>query len=598
MRTTGARTWFQSLALTLVIAPVGAQQDTTKKPATGIVTGRVVDALGKPVPAAEVWVTEWRDGTRRLGKTWTDGEGMFVLSRLPLSDKLLRVQSTAPDHIVADDGVRVSRLQPRDTAYLQLWDAARLRGRVIDEAGKPIAGALVVAAFDYARLFGLEPQGKGVTDKNGTFLLPKIPLGEIHVRAVAPGRKMALEVIYLTKSAEVQLKLVKGVGVRITVQVNGVSAEKSAKARIRVLPYYRGSHMVLPASLVSGKLDKAGRWSAAGMPNLEYQVSIYGDGLGYRFKPRTHRCKEGGKLHEIVFEATPLGTTVLRGTLKDAKGTPLAGETVVARVANSLALFRAVTQADGSFEIQSPTSPGEKCRLSVVGSRWVLSQDHDPRDRRTNWTIRNRHEHVCTADPDEPVDLRAVVGSRVHGRVVHKDGERPAPLVRVQLEHERSRRTARWAPIASATSNSAGHFVFRALPHAEDQLRVRVVGRRGAGISDTFQIAESEDTRDIEVTLSPPGIVEGLVKDGNGEPIPGARVWLRDWDSEGNTQRSFGITEVLTDRRGRYRFVGVEPGGHYLDLHIRGNRMPVSTGRGKDTFDVGSGQRVVKNLDG
>ncbi|MEE9127738.1 MAG: carboxypeptidase-like regulatory domain-containing protein, partial [Planctomycetota bacterium] len=115
-----------------MIAPVGAQQDLAKKPTTGTVAGRVVDALGKPVLAAEVWVTDWYDGARRLGKTQTDGEGMFVLPRLPLSDKLLRVQATTPDRIVAHDGVRLSKLQPRDTAYLQLWDAAPLRGRVVD----------------------------------------------------------------------------------------------------------------------------------------------------------------------------------------------------------------------------------------------------------------------------------------------------------------------------------------------------------------------------------------------------------------------------------------------------------------------------------
>ena len=110
-------------------------------------------------------------------------------------------------------------------------------------------------------------------------------------------------------------------------------------------------------------------------------------------------------------------------------------------------------------------------------------------------------------------------------------------------------------------------------------------------MSETFLVTRSKDTRDILVELSRPAVVEGVVKGGDGEPIPGARVWLRDDILTG------GVIEVLTDRTGRYRFVDVAPGLHYhLELHVRGKRKR-NIGEGGDEFEVEPGKRVEKNLE-
>jgi protocatechuate 3,4-dioxygenase beta subunit len=74
-----------------------------------------------------------------------------------------------------------------------------------------------------------------------------------------------------------------------------------------------------------------------------------------------------------------------------------------------------------------------------------------------------------------------------------------------------------------------------------------------------------------EVRLAPPATIEGTVVDAQQRPLPGVRVWL-DWEPERN-QRGGTIEEVVTDRLGRYRFVGVTPGGARLQLVIDDERQ-------------------------
>lgn len=51
---------------------------------TGTVEGRVLGPLGEPMPNVEVIATHDPRGQEVLAKTRTDGEGMFVMARLPI----------------------------------------------------------------------------------------------------------------------------------------------------------------------------------------------------------------------------------------------------------------------------------------------------------------------------------------------------------------------------------------------------------------------------------------------------------------------------------------------------------------------------------
>ncbi len=57
-------------------------------------------------------------------------------------------------------------------------------------------------------------------------------------------------------------------------------------------------------------------------------------------------------------------------------------------------------------------------------------------------------------------------------------------------------------------------------------------------------------------------------------------------------QVSGSVVEVLSGRDGRYCFTSVDPGGHYLQVYVKGRR---SVG-GSEPFEVKSGAEVEKKL--
>ena len=86
------------------------------------------------------------------------------------------------------------------------------------------------------------------------------------------------------------------------------------------------------------------------------------------------------------------------------------------------------------------------------------------------------------------------------------------------------------------------------------------------------------------------------IVDPNGKPIPGARVWLRNWNLPSNRQEDGGVIEVLTDRQGRFRHSGVEPGGHYPDVYVVGENESAFSGFNNDTFEPAPGKTVKRKI--
>jgi hypothetical protein len=91
-------------------------------------------------------------------------------------------------------------------------------------------------------------------------------------------------------------------------------------------------------------------------------------------------------------------------------------------------------------------------------------------------------------------------------------------------------------------------------------------------------------------------VVEGRVLDPKGQPVPGVRVWLRDWDMKHGTQRSGSVIERITDREGRYRFQGVALGGAYLQL-LPGTDRTEQTVDAGNRFEVEAGKTYTVDLE-
>jgi protocatechuate 3,4-dioxygenase beta subunit len=173
----------------------------------------------------------------------------------------------------------------------------------------------------------------------------------------------------------------------------------------------------------------------------------------------------------------------------------------------------------------------------------------------------------------------------VRGRVLDAAGE-PLRLQRLQLEDEQANSIPRWSPFAWAWTDVAGNFAFdRQQPRAS--VRVTFSGFGGAGETEPFALDGGAGRNALELRAVAAASVEGVARDDAGTPVSGARVWLRTWDRARGQQRDGSVTEVVTDRAGRYRHAGLAPGDYFLQLFVDGDKEVART----DPFELRRGQR-------
>jgi protocatechuate 3,4-dioxygenase beta subunit len=565
---------------------VGAQEE---RAALGTVHGIVVDSIGAPVRAAEVWLSRW-SSEERLETTTTSNGGNFTLRSVPLDESLL-VWATAPGLTRERTIVRVAPAARSATERIRLWEAGTLRGRVVDAQGAPIADAQVGAAFESARSRGFEPAGQAITDATGALELSKIPLGDIVVRAIAPGRLLGQAELYLRDEADVQLTLAEGTGVRISVRVEGVGPDVAKRLAVRVLPYGPRSHQILPSRLVAGSLDDRGEWHARGLPSLEYKVSVHGQDLSLSPGSAEFKPGAGDAHHHATFKLLTRDAILLRGRIVCPDGRPLASATMQCRDDNARRAA-AQTGPDGRFELRGPFEVGTACTFELVDVPFVLSVP--PQEQKDPFGLEFFPSIRSVIRTDQEYALQATPAAEVRGRLTAKDGA-PLRFHPVTLAQENPSRMPRWMTCARTTTDRTGSFVFSRLRPSPHDCRVETSGPDASGQSEPFQLRPEQPLTDIVVACEAASAVSGVVLDGAGQPIPGARVWLRDYDASTGRQTSGSVFEVRTDRQGRFRHVGVEPGGHRLEVRVIGQAAS-ALAEGDDLFEVRPGESLERRL--
>jgi protocatechuate 3,4-dioxygenase beta subunit len=159
------------------------------RPAAAL-SGLVVDARGRPVPGALVLAP--RSNRQALSRA----DGRFRLTRLlPRGSYELTVQKEGfPRTTAAARTGAAGREVP--PLRIVLGEGQRIRGKVLDREGRPIAAELTLAAEEYG---GGEPE-RSVTsaDAQGAFELRDLSPGRFELRAVArgfaPARRTGIEV--------------------------------------------------------------------------------------------------------------------------------------------------------------------------------------------------------------------------------------------------------------------------------------------------------------------------------------------------------------------------------------------------------------------
>lgn len=529
---------------------------------TVVVAGRVVDLRGAGIPVAEVWLPDPDNRDKKLRRTMTDAEGYFRMSRVPVA-KSYSIWATGEDRIESYGFARGTN----PTTTIELHDATTVKGQVLGADGKPVAKTIVTAA----------PAGRALsrrqihttTDQDGRFELKRVPLGLSQVSAWVEGVGLAELHHRVVGNDKVQLTATAQDTTSFAITVDGMPKEGGPEVTLRWRPYRRGSYVELPPPYKRPIIHN-GSWSCEGVPDWDYTVSI--GATGWTFQPNQLRVKAGKGPHQLGFVATRLaaedtGTAGIPcpAIVTDKDGKPVAGVDFVFRKSNSTRRATATSDQEGRLTFESPVAVGTKVIVYATSDAWVTDQDKTA-DMIGSHDRRFLEDHECVVDPTKTLKLRVIPPTRVRGRLLRADGQ-PAAYVTVRLEEEAANRWPRWMSFARTTTNRDGNYAFPRLHHSDEDVRVIVEGLNGTATSEPFSLAEiGGDVRLPELKLAPPASIEGVVKDTEGKLLPGVTIWLRDWDLGTGRQASGSVTEVITDKLGRYRFLGVPPGGAWLQL--------------------------------
>jgi protocatechuate 3,4-dioxygenase beta subunit len=222
---------------------------------------RVVDPDGRPLEGIEVHVDDccgWLE-YEAVARTGAEGVARFGV---PRGDNLhVRVEvgesERAYEMIEPAEGERVDvtlTVDGTDTGFA---------GRVLDEAGAPVAGVVVIAA---------KQGGGATTDREGRFTVLGMAPATEHVVAFRPGYLPASRTIRIEEGRVVSSDLTLSRGLSISGRVVDQGGDPAAGIGVRtsvVLPHL---NYVMHRASAEPRTDGEGRFVLSGLPEGDYDL--------------------------------------------------------------------------------------------------------------------------------------------------------------------------------------------------------------------------------------------------------------------------------------------------------------------------------------
>jgi hypothetical protein len=397
-------------------------------------------------------------------------------------------------------------------------------GRVVDEAGQPIAGADVWLPLAYEPPPGGGRTAHATSDADGRFTLtfpaewerrPGDPNLHTTVWAFAPGR--AAGAAYRVKGAGDASDVVVTLEPPARVQVAVIGPDGAPLAGARVAPasirVAERSIDYLPPELrhlTSAVTDEHGRAVLMAVPagNRLHQVEVVSESFGpQQFAVRTLSDDASIGMHTLhVREVGKVEGRIIADRPEWARNANIriGSRRKAQRTARTEAVGMILTRSDESGRFVAPALASGELHLSI---------SIDP-----ELPVRPRWTDPLTVEPGKTttVDVTLAPTVTVRGMVRRQETEAPVPEAKLFVRHGNSL-------TENATTDESGRFMLRVLP---GELRISIEPPSDDLMrperAREFLVPEEAPDQVVElppIDLAPARLVSGRAVDGQGQPL-------------------------------------------------------------------------------
>lgn len=549
------------------------------------VGGRVVDEKGQPLAAAKVTAFQFqanassRGEYREASSVVTGADGRFLFDG-PIDTSTLAI-------VAIKEGKCMDWADPLSglagEPVLQLGPAATIEGEIVDEAGKPVEGASVVA------LLGLEtptartmfrPLASDIlrtkTAAQGRFSFANLPAAAtVGFDLTAPGRARALADGRFTPGQK---------GLRFVLppegRIEGVVVEKDGGRALASVGIKAVGSLTSGVHVAQATTDKEGRFSAAGLGGGKYTLEITGTGKDlpeWIGKQENVPVEPGKAAADVKIEAVRGGILELAFIDAATHGPVAPAGWLNVCPAEDLRIRHAgYVSKEGVVKLC--LAPGNYVVTEVWAAGYAYKQEKGQSFR-------------VEAGKTARAALAVTAAAQVTGLVRDPKGQ-PVPQANVRILPMTG--TAR-----DVVAGADGRFTITAADIGPMACFL-LVRHPKENLVAIGLAALSE--KPPEITLFPPTEVSGAVVDSQGRPVAGASVQAQIDAS--HMGRFAVVASAVTDKDGRYRMelapmsadyaISARAPG-YSAAEVAVPQYQVAEGKGKlKDLVLGAADRVVQ----
>jgi Carboxypeptidase regulatory-like domain len=529
-------------------------QSKDTPPPTGRITGRVVTAdTGKPVKRARVFVTaaELPGGRGVL----TDDAGVFDLTELPAGRYSLTVSKSGFVSLAYGQRRPLQAGTP-----LQLGDGEQLKGvdfhlprggvisgRVTDEDGEPVPGAMV-RILRYQYLQGdrrLTPAGTAQTDDRGQYRVWGLLPGDYYVNA---------------------LTRLPGFGGRAFGPGAAPGGPGGGGRGGRGGPSGPGGDVGAMVAAVAGGNVAALFGGGDDQDAVNYAPTYYPSATSVN-DARAVTVGVSQEVADINVGLQLVRTARIAGRVVNPDGTPSTNGNVnlMADGASGAAGRIGMTYGgrilrDGSFTI-----------ANVPPGRYMLRARGDTSDTPLFGTM------ALSVDGSDMGDVAVVLsaGATITGTVTFQPGSNPAPeITQVRIGAPSTDQTA-FGPQANARVDKDGRFTLTGVSTGPHLIRpngntrgwmLKSVAMDGRDVTDTpIDVRAGQTLTNVAVVFTDKLTeVNGTITTQSGTPVPDYTVLAFATDPALWRPQARQIMTTRPDQTGKYRIRGLPPGDYYI----------------------------------